>query len=311
MVEQKIGYVGLGAMGSAIAPHVADYALKNNFPPLTLWNRSVDKYEPIKEKCPGAYFAKELKEVTERCNVVFSCLLNDEVSLEVYGELVKGIEEKVVFIDQSSLNPKTSVKLAEMVQQAGGVYLACPVFGLPIMAANRMLVCIMSGPKEEKEWVKPLVRSLGKELIDVGENVATGSQTKFAGNGFLLGILELLGELYAMLEAIGYPKAAFNELMEKFIGSPSVSHYSKVISEGNFDPTYGFLITTGLKDCRHILSLGSDANPPVKLPLLEMAADNMRQAAEIDPTLDWSAMSIILRRNAGLHLFSKASEEDK
>lgn len=98
-------------MGTPICNNLGSYATTRNLPPLTIWNRSKDKYNDITD-CPKAHFAEQVKELSERCNVIFTCLINDQVASEVYGKMLKGVKkEKVVFVDQSTLGPETAGRL--------------------------------------------------------------------------------------------------------------------------------------------------------------------------------------------------------
>lgn len=109
----RIGYVGLGNMGGPIFTNLVKYATSNNLPAPCAWNIVKARYDELRPDCPGALFCEELEEVVGRSNVVFTCLLNDPVAEEVYERLFAAVREskgkdKVVFVDQSSLKPRTS-----------------------------------------------------------------------------------------------------------------------------------------------------------------------------------------------------------
>ena len=109
----KIGYAGLGAMGTHIVPHIAKYASGNSLPPLTLWNRSSSKYAEVKDACPGATFASDPSELVD-CDLIFTSLANDKVVEEVYGQMMDALKKKggkVIFADQSTILPGSSSQL--------------------------------------------------------------------------------------------------------------------------------------------------------------------------------------------------------
>ena len=103
----RLGYVGLGNLGTEICKNLGRHASSQNLTPLSLYNRTSAKYSAVSDECPGAHFAEEVAEVVQRSNVVFTCLLDDAAAEEVYGKIFKAVkrEDKVVFVDQSTLTP--------------------------------------------------------------------------------------------------------------------------------------------------------------------------------------------------------------
>jgi 3-hydroxyisobutyrate dehydrogenase-like beta-hydroxyacid dehydrogenase len=190
--EIKIGYIGLGSLGSAIFPNLADYAKSNNLPAPVIWNRSQEKYAPIQQVHPEVVGAKAVEEVVEKCNVIFTCLVNDAAAEEVYGKLVAALNARekgteVIFADQTTLKAATGcesrqidtrmltvVLIKEKVEQAGGIYLTNTVFGQPAAARARQLVVVSSGPARGRERALPLFEYICKKVIDVGEDNAKG-----------------------------------------------------------------------------------------------------------------------------------------
>ena len=189
-MSYKLGYVGLGALGSQICIHLAKHASESSLPPVSIWNRSKDKYAPIQAAVSDVHCADEVEEIAGRCNVVFTCLANDAAAVETYGKMFNAVKAKVVFVDQTTINPKTSgeccrdsframlmgdlAKLATQAKEVGCVYLACPVFGQPAAAKAGQLVCIVSGQPDEREFVKPLLAAVGRKTLDVGDDVTKG-----------------------------------------------------------------------------------------------------------------------------------------
>jgi 3-hydroxyisobutyrate dehydrogenase-like beta-hydroxyacid dehydrogenase len=115
-MSYQIGYIGLGALGSAIAPNLATFAQQSSLQPISLWNRTTEKYESLKPSFPSdAHFAEVVEELVERCNVIFTCLVNDQADEDVYAKLVARLKEakgkrtgQITFIDQSTIKPATA-----------------------------------------------------------------------------------------------------------------------------------------------------------------------------------------------------------
>lgn len=113
MTSPRIGYIGLGALGSAIFPNIVSYAKDNGLPAPAMWNRSQDKYAPVKEAYPDVYSAAEVEELVPRSDIIFTCLVNDAAAEEVYTKLAAALKkedgaEKKVFADQTTLKASTA-----------------------------------------------------------------------------------------------------------------------------------------------------------------------------------------------------------
>jgi 3-hydroxyisobutyrate dehydrogenase-like beta-hydroxyacid dehydrogenase len=111
----RIGFVGLGNMGTQMANNLGRYAASQSppLPPLTIWNRSPEKYAAVSTDNPKAHFVQGKdagpEEVVKRSDVVFTCLLNDAVADEVYSRMIAAVgNSRCIFVDHSSLNPKTA-----------------------------------------------------------------------------------------------------------------------------------------------------------------------------------------------------------
>ena len=226
----RIGYIGLGALGSAIFPNIVAYAAENRLPAPSVWNRSQDKYSALVSAHPEVYTAKEISEVVERSDIIFTCLVNDQAAEEVYDKLVAALAaspKPVVFADQTTLKASTAVKIKEKVTQTGGVYITNTVFGQPPAAKAKALVCVSAGDTKGREIVKPILEYIGKKVVDVGDDNAkgmsllaprhssplmVGAALKLLGNSILLGVIQLYGEVYALADAIGFDPKVFHEL---------------------------------------------------------------------------------------------------
>lgn len=111
-MSPKLGYVGLGALGSPMAINLAKHSSTSLNNPFTIWNRSKDKYSAIQAEAPYVYEAGTVEEVVQKCDVIFTCLLNDAAAEDIYGKMLAeakaGSHGKVIFVDQSTLSPTLS-----------------------------------------------------------------------------------------------------------------------------------------------------------------------------------------------------------
>ena len=82
-------------------------------------------------------------------------------------EALKGDVKGKVLVDCSTIHPDTTAAIAKSIEGRGASFVACPVFGTLSMADAGQLVCILAGPKEAVEKVKPYSSGvIGRANID-------------------------------------------------------------------------------------------------------------------------------------------------
>lgn len=246
----RIGFVGLGNMGCGIFANLCQYAAANRLPPPSAWNVDHSVYSRVQAANPAAKLYTTVEELVSESDVVFSCLLNDAVAEEVYGKMFAALDtsRNVIFVDQSSLKPKTSRKLEAEAKSAGARYLASPVFGRPDAAAAGTLVQVLSGNAAAKAIVMPIiVPAVARRVVDVGDDVAKGSALKLLGNSMILGIIEMLAETHALADSIGFDPEVYQSFIRDFFPLYPFIAYGDNISKTKFNGAGGFRLEAGMK----------------------------------------------------------------
>jgi 3-hydroxyisobutyrate dehydrogenase-like beta-hydroxyacid dehydrogenase len=213
------GFVGLGNMGSMMVQNLATYAKANGMPRVRIWNRTQGKIAYLAEDFHCELMSSP-EEVARSCNVVHTCLANDEVALSVYRQMFASKVQGTIFSDHSTLYPSTSTTLQEEASEAGMHYLACPVFGPPAAAKSAGLLIALSGDKVARDTIRPhLVPTLGKGIIDCGDDSRKGALLKILGNNCILGTIELLSESFTLAEKTGFDTDLFYEFIRRSYSS--------------------------------------------------------------------------------------------
>lgn len=162
----KIGYIGLGLMGKAMAANI----LKAGFP-LTVFNRSkASENELIGQ---GAQSAGSPVEVAAQVDVVFTNLPDSpDVEKVVLGEhgIIEGTHAGLIYVDNSTIKPSASRMIAEKLAAKGVAALDAPVSGGDIGARQATLAIMVGGPKEALEKVRPVFEVMGKTITHVGDS---------------------------------------------------------------------------------------------------------------------------------------------
>jgi len=297
------GFVGLGNMGSNMACNLARYAEKNQFPKVRVWNRTRSKVEQLGNE-EHMTIASSLEEIAKECNIIHTCLANDEVALSVYRSFfTTGGAATNIFLDHSTLYPTTSSTLQAEARAAGCHFLSCPVFGPPAAAKSAGLLIVVSGDATAREVVKPiLVPAIGKGVLDAGDDSSKGALLKILGNNCILGTIELLSESFTLAEKTGFDADLFYEFIQQWFPAASWVNYGKKIRDGTFSGKTGFSLTGGMKDAAYIRRLGAATSTPT--PIIDQAWNHLTTAKAIGGEgLDWSACSAGMRVTAGLKPF--------
>ncbi len=276
-----VGFIGLGAMGSAMAANLAKagHAVR-------AWNRSSDAEKAIEGVTMVASPAEAFQ--TE---AVFTMLSDDPAIRSVLLEpgVLDRAREGLVHVVTSTISVAFAAELAEAHAQAGVGYVSAPVLGRPDVAKDGQLNILAAGKLEAVATVRPLLDVLGKKVWDMGEVPARANAAKIAANMMITMAIEALAEAAVLTEASGLPRAAFFELiLGTLFSGRSYESYSAKIAGDDYEP--GFKARLGLKD----LSLAAAAAQAAgrTLPMLGAVRGRMAEAVEAGcGDKDWSAMA--------------------
>jgi 3-hydroxyisobutyrate dehydrogenase-like beta-hydroxyacid dehydrogenase len=160
------GFVGLGAMGSRIAGRLLDAGYE-----LYGTNRTRSKAQPLIDR--GLIWRDTPREVAAAADIVFS-MVTDDAALDAVTSwpdgIIAGLEVGKVYVDMSTVSPRTSRQLAERVASHGAQMLDAPVSGSIPQAESGTLAIMVGGSDEAFATVEPILRELGQSVTHVGTN---------------------------------------------------------------------------------------------------------------------------------------------
>ena len=293
--KQQIGFVGLGAMGSAMAENLLAAGFE-----VTVFNRTASKAAPLVAK--GAKLAERPGDVAHQRGIVIS-MLADDASLEtlVTGEaaIASRLAPHGIHISMTTVSPAIVRKLAAVHHECGSVMVSAPVFGRPEAAAAKKLWICTSGPHSAKEKVKPILEAMGQAIVDFGDDPGAANVVKVAGNFMIAAAMESMGEALAMVEKSGVDRTAVMDLLSKSLfACPVYQGYGAAIAHRRHTPA-GFRLPLGLKDMDLALKTGAEVAAP--MPLASMLHDRFLAAiANGRSEMDWSAVALGASDDAGL-----------
>ena len=260
-MKNKIGFIGLGNMGLEMARNLiaAGYHLQ-------VHNRSMEKADELEQsaitKC------KTPAEAAAHVPVVITMLSDDEVVIEtVVGKdgILQTLQQGGIHISMSTISPDASEKMAAAHLKAGSKYLAAPVFGRPEAAAAKRLWICVSGDKEAKATVQPILDALGQGVIDFGESVGGANVVKIVGNFMIFASVEMMAEAFALSEKQGLDRAQVADFFgSTLFNAPVYQNYGKLIANKSYEPVR-FKAKLGYKDVSLAFDLAQQSGTPMPI----------------------------------------------
>jgi 3-hydroxyisobutyrate dehydrogenase-like beta-hydroxyacid dehydrogenase len=280
----KIGFIGLGRMGSAMAENL----LKAGHD-VTVFNRSPEKGRPLVDL--GAHQASS---IADACTgeVVITMLADDTaVSNAVLTDegIVKKLPGRAIHISMSTISVALSKELAQTHARAGQRFVAAPVFGRPEAAAAAQLFIVTAGDPATVGACQPLFDAMGQKTLSIGTEPSAANLVKLSGNFLLASVIEALGEAVALIGKAGIDRHAFIDLLTSTIfPAPAYKTYGNLIADNEFQPAR-FAAPLGFKDIR--LTLAAAESLHVPMPVGSLLRDRfLRLLARGGENLDWAAI---------------------
>jgi 3-hydroxyisobutyrate dehydrogenase-like beta-hydroxyacid dehydrogenase len=291
----KIGFVGLGNMGHAMAKNLLKAGHQ-----LAVYNRTRAKSESLQSQ--GARVAETPREAARGAEVTFTMLADDHaVEGVAFGDsgVLAGLEKGAIHVSSSTISVALSERLAEAHARAGQGYVAAPVFGRPEAAEAKQLWVLAAGAKAHVERCRPLLEALGRGLSVLGEKPSAANVVKLSGNFLIASMMEALGESFALTRKAGVEPKVFLEVFQNvFAKSPIFERYATLIAGAQYEPA-GFALRLGLKDMGLVLQAAGSSQVP--MPLASLLRDHFLEGvARGMGDKDWAALGALAAQRAGL-----------
>jgi 2-hydroxy-3-oxopropionate reductase len=276
----KIGFIGLGIMGSPMAQHLL--AAKHE-----LFVRTRSK---VPAELAGATVCATNADVARAADIIFLMLPDTpDVETVLFGKdgVAEGLSAGKVVVDMSSISPIETKAFAQKVNAAGAEYLDAPVSGGEVGAKAASLTIMVGGADATFERVKPLFELMGKNITHVGGN-GDGQTTKVANQIIVALNIAAVGEALLFASKAGADPAKVRAaLMGGFASSRILEVHGERMIKRTFNP--GFRIALHQKDLG--LALSGAKSMGVALPQTASAAQLMQVcAAQGWDQLDHSAL---------------------
>jgi 3-hydroxyisobutyrate dehydrogenase-like beta-hydroxyacid dehydrogenase len=290
----KVGFIGLGSMGSGMARNL----LKAGHD-VTVYNRTRTRAEELARE--GARIATTPAE-TAVGEVIISMLADDQALEDVLlgtGGLLARLQPEQVHVSMSTISVELSRNLVEAHRRHGTGFVSAPVFGRPEAAAAAKLFIVAAGPKSLIGKCDPLFNAMGQKTFMLGEDAPTANVLKLSGNFLIASTLECLGEAFSLVRKYGMDPQQYLEIItNSFFSAPFQKVYGGIIAQEKYEPA-GFSLRLGAKDVRLVLAAADAADVP--MPVASVLHDRFLTGISRGMgEKDWSAIAQLQAESAGL-----------
>ncbi|HEY7933208.1 MAG TPA: NAD(P)-dependent oxidoreductase [Solirubrobacteraceae bacterium] len=256
-MPERIGFLGLGIMGSRMAARIASAGY-----PLTVWTRTPGKAEQWASK-HDATAAATPAQVADRSDVVLSMVVDgQQVSSILLGKdgVLQGARPGMLCVDCSTIAPTDTRRIGVALAEGQIAMLDAPVTGSSPRAEQGTLTIMVGGSSEDYTRAKPLLEAMGEVIVHVGE-LGQGEMLKLINNALGAANATALAEALLVASATGVDLDAFVEVTRAGSGaSAQLELKSKPMREHDY--TTLFKTEHMLKDVRLCLEEAQAAGAP-------------------------------------------------
>ena len=230
----RIGFIGLGIMGSRMAANLQKHGY-----PLVVFNRTRAKAQPLLDK--GASFAESPAKLAEQVDLLFTMLAHpDAVEQAALGEngFLNHLKPNALWVDCSSVNPSFSKKMAAEAARRRVHFVDAPVTGSAPVAKDANLVFWVGADGADLETIRPLLLCMGSRIVDAGGH-GMGTSMKMVINLLLGTGMAAFAEAMALGEGLGISRKM---LFDSLLGMPAVAPFlaskREKIESGNYEAEF-------------------------------------------------------------------------
>jgi 2-hydroxy-3-oxopropionate reductase len=284
-MSDRIGFVGLGIMGSPMARNLANAGFD-----LAVFNRTSSKAEEFAEANPAAV-AYSLEELASRSDVVITMVPGPpEVEAVISGDggLLGSMDQGTLLVDMSTSSPVLARGLAREAARLGIGMLDAPVSGGDVGADEGTLSIMAGGEAKAFERAKPLFESMGETVVHVGESGA-GQVTKAANQIVVALVLEAVSEALVLGSGAGVDPGKIIDVLSGSLAANKVTDVKREkLLTRDFEP--GGKVKFHHKDLGIALEAGREYG--VTLPVTALV-DQMFGELEARGKGDWDHSALI------------------
>ncbi|KAM9209483.1 cytokine-like nuclear factor N-PAC isoform 1-T1 [Dugong dugon] len=293
--DKKIGFLGLGLMGSGIVSNL----LKMGHT-VTVWNRTAEKepnnrhlfcaYCEVEHRSmhqcdlfiqEGARLGRTPAEVVSTCDITFACVSDPKAAKDLVlgpSGVLQGIRPGKCYVDMSTVDADTVTELAQVIVSRGGRFLEAPVSGNQQLSNDGMLVILAAGDRGLYEDCSSCFQAMGKTSFFLGE-VGNAAKMMLIVNMVQGSFMATIAEGLTLAQVTGQSQQTLLDILNQGqLASIFLDQKCQNILQGNFKPD--FYLKYIQKDLRLAIALGDAVNHPT--PMAAAANEVYKRAKALD-----------------------------
>jgi 3-hydroxyisobutyrate dehydrogenase len=296
MNKHKLGWIGIGRMGYAMAERLAKAGCD-----ITVWNRTRAKAEPLAKS--GAKVVDKLTDLAG-CDIVFTMVSTGKDVKEVlFGEngvMSAGGKPKII-VDSTSISLEESAEIRAKLKEKGIELLASPVSGNAKVIKAGKLTVVASGPQAAFDAVSPYLEAIGRGVSYVGDGELSRI-AKICHNVMLGVVIQNLCEITVLAEKTGMKRHAFLDFLNKSVmGSMFTAYKTPALSNLDFHVTF----TPELLRKDIDLGLAAGRTYGVPMPTTSVTRDMVQTLIGHGYDQDFSQLLLLQAKASGIELKSE------
>jgi 3-hydroxyisobutyrate dehydrogenase-like beta-hydroxyacid dehydrogenase len=290
--QVKVGFIGLGNMGSRIAQRLLDHGYQ-----LAVYDRNLRKAEAIAAQ--SGVVPKNMLELARTSDVLLSCLTNDEAVRSVYtgpGGVFAGARSGTVVLEMSTISPESSRELHRLGARGGVEVLDVAISGSTPAAEEGMLTLLVGGNRELFRAAKPIFQAVAKRYFLLGSS-GSGTAMKLVVNT-LLGVgMQAIAEAVVLGEKAGLDRERLLEVLSQ-TAVIAPAHVGKLARAATNEYSPQFPLRLMNKDFQLILKAAAQEHIP--MPATEAAFRVNSDELSRNDEEDFSAVMRRMEEVAGI-----------
>ncbi|MEX6686661.1 NAD(P)-dependent oxidoreductase [Danxiaibacter flavus] len=271
----KIGFIGLGNLGTPIAENLLEKRKE-----LYVYNRTAAKAQHLIAK--GATLCQSVKELASLCDIVISIVSDDAAINNItQGEngIAANLKAEGIHISMSTILPATSIALAQLHQQHNNNYITAPILGRPEAAKARKLNFLVSGNEELQDVIEPILHDAGAVNIwTYGEDAGAANTAKLCSNYLIVSAIQAMSEGISLARHSGIDAEQWmNMLTQTIFAAPAYINYGNLLLKEAYQPA-AFSLKLALKDVNLVAEQASETQ--ANMPLGKLLQQQMNKCIE-------------------------------
>ena len=271
-VLKRIGFIGTGIMGAAMAGHLMDAGFS-----VSVYNRTKSKAQGLIER--GARWCDTVAECAADQDVVITIVGYPKDVEEIYlgaGGIVESARAGAYLVDMTTSSPILAEKIFAVAAEKNLHAIDAPVTGGDVGAKNATLTILVGGREEDFQTLQPVFAAMGKNIVYEGA-AGAGQKTKACNQIAIAGTLAGVCEAFAYAKASGLDvEKVYSAIATGAAGSFQMTGVARKGLDGDFNP--GFMLKHFGKD----LAIGNETATAygASLPILAMVLHEVRKLEE-------------------------------